>query len=89
MDEHSITAANFRRFVRETKYVTVAERPLDPADYPGAVPRLLVPGSAVFQPTLGPAHNTTRAASPPTPASPNPTAPTPAPTSPAHRSPAK
>ena len=30
MDEHPVTAAEFRRFVRETKYVTVAERPLDP-----------------------------------------------------------
>ena len=45
----------------------MAERPLDPDDYPGAVPQLLVPGSAVFQPTLGPAHNTTRAASPTNP----------------------
>ena len=29
MDEHPVTAAQFRRFVRETKYVTLAERPLD------------------------------------------------------------
>jgi formylglycine-generating enzyme required for sulfatase activity len=28
MDEHPVTAADFRRFVRETGYVTVAERPL-------------------------------------------------------------
>ena len=35
MDEHPVTAAEFRRFVRETGYVTVAERPLDPAHYPG------------------------------------------------------
>ena len=34
----------FRRFVRETKYVTVAERPLDPKEYPDADPELLVPG---------------------------------------------
>jgi sulfatase modifying factor 1 len=32
MDERPVTAAEFRRFVRETAYVTVAERPLDPAD---------------------------------------------------------
>ena len=38
MDEHPVTAADFRRFVRETKYVTVAERPLDPDDYPDADP---------------------------------------------------
>jgi formylglycine-generating enzyme required for sulfatase activity len=54
MDPDPVTAAEFRRFVRETKYVTVAERPLDPADYPDADPELLVPGSAVFQPTSGP-----------------------------------
>ncbi len=36
IDERLVTAADFRRFVRETKYVTVAERPLDPADYPDA-----------------------------------------------------
>ena len=33
MDEHPVTAGEFRRFVRETGYVTVAERPLDPSDY--------------------------------------------------------
>ena len=32
----------------------VAERPLDPADYPDADPDLLVPGSLVFQKTSGP-----------------------------------
>ncbi len=46
MDEHPVTAAEFRRFVRETKYVTVAERPLDPEQYPDAIPELLVPGLA-------------------------------------------
>ena len=54
MDEHPVTAAEFQRFVRETGYVTVAERPLDPADYPGADPALLVPGSSVFHPSRGP-----------------------------------
>jgi len=54
MDEHPVTVAEFRRFVRETGYVTVAERPLDPARYPGADPALLVPGSLVFYPTSGP-----------------------------------
>ena len=46
MDEHPVTAAEFRRFVRETGYVTVAERPLDPEQYPDADPELLVPGLA-------------------------------------------
>jgi sulfatase modifying factor 1 len=54
MDTHPVTAADFRRFVRETGYVTVAERPLDGADYPDADPELLVPGSLVFRKTAGP-----------------------------------
>jgi formylglycine-generating enzyme len=54
MDEHPVTAAEYRRFVRETKYVTVAERPLDPEHYPDAKPELLVPGSLVFRKTAGP-----------------------------------
>ena len=54
IDERPVTASEFRRFVRETGYVTVAERPLDPADYPGAHPDVLVPGSLVFRKTAGP-----------------------------------
>jgi formylglycine-generating enzyme len=54
MDSRPVTVAQFRRFVRATGYVTVAERPLDPAAYPGASPDLLVPGSLVFYPTRGP-----------------------------------
>jgi formylglycine-generating enzyme required for sulfatase activity len=54
MDEHQVTVAEFRRFVKDTDYVTVAERPLDPAMYPDAIPSLLVPGSLVFQKTRGP-----------------------------------
>src|SRR5688572_4055199 len=54
MDEHPVTAAEFRRFVRETGYVTVAERPLDPADYPDADPDMLVPGALVFSKTERP-----------------------------------
>jgi len=54
MDDHPVTVAEFRRFVRDTGHVTVAERPLDPADYPEADPALLVPGGLVFQRTRGP-----------------------------------
>jgi sulfatase modifying factor 1 len=54
MDEHQVTVAEFRRFVKATGYVTVAERPLEAAEYPGATPDLLVPGSLVFHPTAGP-----------------------------------
>ena len=54
MDETPVTAAQFRRFVRETMYVTLAERPLDAALYPDADPELLVPGSLVFRRSSGP-----------------------------------
>ena len=54
IDEHPVTAAEFRRFVRETGHVTLAERPPDAADYPDADPELLVPGSLVFTKTPGP-----------------------------------
>ncbi|HEV7200353.1 MAG TPA: SUMF1/EgtB/PvdO family nonheme iron enzyme, partial [Candidatus Limnocylindria bacterium] len=54
MDEHPVTVAEFRRFARATGYVTRAERPLDPALYPGADPALLVPGALVFRKTRGP-----------------------------------
>src|SRR3954451_12223309 len=55
IDERLVTVADFRRFVKATGYVTVAERPLDPADYPGAEPDALVPGALVFQGTARPA----------------------------------
>ena len=48
MDRHTLTNAEFARFVRKTGHVTVAERSPDPADYPGAKPELLVPASTVF-----------------------------------------
>jgi sulfatase modifying factor 1 len=48
IDRHAVTNADFAAFVAATGYVTFAERPLDPALYPGAQPDLLVPGSAVF-----------------------------------------
>jgi formylglycine-generating enzyme required for sulfatase activity len=49
MDRYTVTNREFRRFVEETGYVTVAEQQPNPADYPGADPSLLVPGSAVFE----------------------------------------
>jgi formylglycine-generating enzyme required for sulfatase activity len=54
VDEHPVTNAAFRRFVTDTGHVTVAERPPDPEDFPGADPTDLVPGSLVFTPTSGP-----------------------------------
>ncbi|MFN3651263.1 MAG: formylglycine-generating enzyme family protein [Armatimonadota bacterium] len=49
IDPYPVTNAEFSRFVEATGYVTVAERPPDPADYPGADPRLVVAGSLVFR----------------------------------------
>jgi formylglycine-generating enzyme required for sulfatase activity len=54
IDERPVTVAEFRRFVKETGYVSMAERPLDPDDYPDADPALLRPGSLVFRATRGP-----------------------------------
>lgn len=54
IDQHAVTNDRFARFVESTGYVTVAQRPLDPADYPGAPPENLVPGSLVFIGTPGP-----------------------------------
>jgi formylglycine-generating enzyme required for sulfatase activity len=51
MDDTPVTNAAFQQFVAATGYVTVAERPLDPQDFPGVPKQLLVPGSAVFRPT--------------------------------------
>jgi sulfatase modifying factor 1 len=54
IDETPVTNAAFARFVEETDYVTFAERPPDPAQYPGMDPALAKPGSLVFTPTAGP-----------------------------------
>lgn len=48
IDTHTVTNTQFQDFVAATQYVTVAERDLNPQDYPDALPELLVPGSAVF-----------------------------------------
>ena len=50
MDEHEVTNAQYSRFVQATGYQTVAERALNPADFPDVPRDLLVPGSAVFSP---------------------------------------
>jgi formylglycine-generating enzyme len=49
MDRHAVTNGDFRAFVEATEYVTLAERPAKAADYPGALPELLVPSSIVFK----------------------------------------
>ena len=50
MDKTDVTNAEFAKFVKATKYVTVAERKPNPADFPGAPPENLVPGAVVFSP---------------------------------------
>lgn len=54
IDRYPVTNAHFAQFVEETHYATVAERPIDPAQYPGAIEELCMPGSLVFRPTAGP-----------------------------------
>lgn len=48
MDRTPVTNREFGRFVEETGYVTVAERPLNPEDFPGVPKENLAPGSLVF-----------------------------------------
>jgi formylglycine-generating enzyme len=50
----TVTNREYAAFVAATNYVTVAERPLDPALFPGAPAENLVPGSMVFTGTAGP-----------------------------------
>jgi sulfatase modifying factor 1 len=50
MDATEVTNAQFASFVKATGYVTVAERALNAADFPGAAPENLVPGSIIFSP---------------------------------------
>ena len=54
IERHPVTNAQFAAFVDATGYVTVAERPLDPALYPGVAPADLLPGALVFRPTAAP-----------------------------------
>lgn len=58
MDEHSVTNAQFRAFIKATGYVTTAEQAVDwnvlkqqlPPDAPKPPDDMLVPGSLVFTP---------------------------------------
>jgi sulfatase modifying factor 1 len=54
MDVHEVTNEEFEKFVKATGYKTVAEKELDPKDYPGVPLDKLVPGSAVFSPPTHP-----------------------------------
>jgi formylglycine-generating enzyme required for sulfatase activity len=50
IDRCPVTNRQFREFVSATGYVTFAEIPPDPKDYPGALPHMLRAGSLVFTP---------------------------------------
>jgi formylglycine-generating enzyme required for sulfatase activity len=54
IEELPVTNRAFARFVEATGWVTSAEIPPDPNDYPGALPEMLTPASLVFTPTKGP-----------------------------------
>jgi len=58
IDPHEVTNAQFRAFVQATGYKTVAELPVDPAQFGVPLkqipPHLLKPGSAVFTPPSRP-----------------------------------
>ena len=56
IERHPVTNAQFAEFVADTGYITVAERPLDPALYPGVAQEDLVPGALVFKGTPGPVN---------------------------------
>lgn len=54
VERHPVTNAQYAEFVADTGYVTVAERPMDPALYPGVAAEDLQPGALIFVPTAGP-----------------------------------
>ena len=56
IDQYPVTNERFAAFVNATEFTTFAEIAPNPADYPGALPSLLHPGSLVFR---KPAHRLT------------------------------
>jgi formylglycine-generating enzyme len=49
-----VTNQQFKAFVKATGYVTTAQIPPDPKDYPGALPEMIYAGSLVFTPPRPP-----------------------------------
>ena len=50
IDSHEITNAEFTKFVEDTGYVTIAERPLSKEQFPDLPDDQRSPGSLVFKP---------------------------------------
>lgn len=61
IDPHEVTNRQFAEFVKATGHVTIAEKPVDPAQFnvPASQipPHMLQPGSAVFTPPDRPSRN--------------------------------
>ena len=49
IDKYLVTNKEYSAFVSTTNYITVAERPLNPAEFPTVAKENLVPGSMVFE----------------------------------------
>lgn len=54
IDRFAATNRDFEKFVDDTGYVTLAEKPANPDDYPGALPEMLAPSSMIFRKPAGP-----------------------------------
>jgi sulfatase modifying factor 1 len=65
MDATEVTVGQFAHFVKETGYVTVAERPFNPHKYPGTPPEFQKSGSAVFVPCDVPLYGPWETPTPP------------------------
>ncbi len=50
MDTHEVSNVQFAQFVKETGYITVAERMPDPKEFVGVPPEMMKPGSVLFTP---------------------------------------
>ncbi|MHA4844928.1 formylglycine-generating enzyme family protein [Flavitalea antarctica] len=56
IDKYTVTNRQYQKFVDETGYITVAERPLNADDFPGIKPELLAPGALIFKKANGPVN---------------------------------
>lgn len=57
MDQYPVTNEEYAEFVAATGYVTVAERILNPEEYPNVPAEMLEPGSVIFDPPKSIEHS--------------------------------